>query len=75
MCLAGKWQNTKTAFLCHNAVFQGRFVCEAREQKLMTLLLTHLNPLDAGVSLKPLLFLLFATGRIGSDLWCARALH
>ncbi|CAJ1396718.1 unnamed protein product [Effrenium voratum] len=21
----GKWQNTKTAFLCHNAVFQGRF--------------------------------------------------
>ncbi|CAK9111247.1 unnamed protein product [Durusdinium trenchii] len=25
---AGKWQNTKTAFLCHNAVFQGRFMCE-----------------------------------------------
>eukprot|EP00438_Fugacium_kawagutii_P036223 Skav206634 [mRNA] locus=scaffold2313:166059:180766:- [translate_table: standard] len=24
----GKWQNTKTAFLCHNAVFQGRFVRE-----------------------------------------------
>eukprot|EP00439_Symbiodinium_sp_Y106_P084116 s109_g24.t3 len=23
-----KWQNTKTAFLCHNAVFQGRFVRE-----------------------------------------------
>ena len=28
--VAGKWQNTKTAFLCHNAVFQGRFVREAR---------------------------------------------
>ena len=27
----GKWQNTKTAFLCHNAVFQGRF---AREEGL-----------------------------------------
>ncbi|CAK9105298.1 unnamed protein product, partial [Durusdinium trenchii] len=26
--MTGKWQNTKTAFLCHNAVFQGRFVCE-----------------------------------------------
>ena len=25
----GKWQNTKTAFLCHNAVFQGRFQREA----------------------------------------------
>jgi len=24
----GKWQNTKSAFLCHNAVFQGRFVRE-----------------------------------------------
>ncbi|CAE7357265.1 WAXY [Symbiodinium pilosum] len=24
----GKWYNTKTAFLCHNAVFQGRFPCE-----------------------------------------------
>eukprot|EP00434_Breviolum_minutum_P024601 symbB.v1.2.021726.t1/scaffold1895.1/size96826/1 len=26
--MSGKWQNTKTAFLCHNAVFQGRFVRE-----------------------------------------------
>ena len=25
---SGKWQNTKTAFLCHNAVFQGRFARE-----------------------------------------------
>ncbi|CAE7584018.1 unnamed protein product [Symbiodinium sp. CCMP2456] len=24
----GKWTNTKSAFLCHNAVFQGRFVRE-----------------------------------------------
>jgi len=24
----GKWANTKSAFLCHNAVFQGRFVRE-----------------------------------------------
>eukprot|EP00435_Cladocopium_sp_Y103_P010606 s3923_g2.t1 len=26
----GKWRNTKTAFLCHNAVFQGRFQREER---------------------------------------------
>lgn len=47
--VSGKWNNTKTVFLCHNAVFQGRFPREegaargilhaAVKQNMMCLLL------------------------------------
>jgi len=48
----GLWKNTKTAFLCHNATFQGRYEAEANLAKVFGVPQKYIDSITFQMSLK-----------------------